>query len=284
MLSVTGRRGFTLAETMVTIVIMLVVAGAVYNLLFTTQRLTQAQARQVGLQSTLRSGSLIILNELRELSTLPGGGPAQNDVLRIAAASVTYRAMRGMGFICQAPTATSIRLARSGFSGHRDPQAGRDTAYVFVGASTGTDTGESWLPVAVTGVSTTGMCPGALGSGISLAIPSTERVASLEIGTPVRISELMELKLYQSEGKSWLGARSVSAGEAIQPVVGPLADGDGLVLDYFDGSGTSTTDPTSVKSVKITLRGVAESVGKTGGERLEQELVTQLTLRNAVRE
>jgi hypothetical protein len=104
-------------------------------------------------------------------------------------------------------------------------------------------------------------------------------------GTPVRIYEVMQLKLYRSEGKSWLGARSVSSGEAIQPVVGPLRDGDGFLLEYLSSGGVATTDRRSIQSIRLTLRGVADSSISQTGEmvRPQEELVTQVVLRNSIR-
>jgi prepilin-type N-terminal cleavage/methylation domain-containing protein len=273
---VSGRRGFTLVEIVIALVIMLLVAGALHNLLVATQRLTLSQSQQVSLQSNVRAGSLAVANELRELSAVPGGAPEQNDILRIAPTAVTYRAMRGVGFVCQAPSATEIRINQ--FSGHRDPQAGRDSAYVLVAADPATGA-SSWLPLAITRVSTGAVCPGSLGAGISLTVPHSSAVASLEVGTPVRITEIMELRLYRSEGHSWLGARSVSAGETIQPVVGPLVDGEGFGLEYLSRMGVLTSDPTSVASIKVRLRAVVE-VPRTGNR--EEELITRVALRNAL--
>ena len=53
------RRGFTLVEVLLALVIMGVVTGALYRLLNTNQRLALAQAEQVSLQSNVRTGSLI---------------------------------------------------------------------------------------------------------------------------------------------------------------------------------------------------------------------------------
>jgi hypothetical protein len=178
--------------------------------------------------------------------------------------------MRGVGFLCQPSTTTALRIARTGFTGHRDPQPGRDSLYVLVAG----DGAGTWRAVPIVGVSTAAECPG-MGPGISLAIPSTDAVAGLESGTPVRITEVMELRLYQSEGKSWLGARSVSAGEAIQPLVGPLADGNGFSLEFRNGSGDPTLDLTRIRGIRAVLRGSLE-----GGAAAEQQLSTSVTLRS----
>jgi prepilin-type N-terminal cleavage/methylation domain-containing protein len=284
MLMQADRQGLTLPELMVAAVLMLIVGGAAYQLLVTTQRLARAQVEQVSLQSNVRSGALVVTNELRELSTTVGGSSDQNDILSIAPGQITYRAMRGIGFICQGPSATQLRIGRLDFSGYRDPQATRDSAYVFVEGSAETGNDDAWVPLAITRVSSAAPCPGAAGPGITLTVPSAAFLTSLALGTPVRIYEVMQLKLYQSEGRSWLGARSVSGGEAIQPVVGPLADGDGFQLDYLDGRGAPTADLSAIKSIRFTVQGVsAEAVRSGGGEamRAQDGLTTQVGLRNA---
>jgi prepilin-type N-terminal cleavage/methylation domain-containing protein len=273
---VSEQRGFTLVEMIIALVTMLVVAGALHSLIVSTQRHTRAQSQRLSLQSNVRAGSLVVANELRELGAVAGGTPEQNDILGMGPSAITYRAMRGLGFVCRTPAAAEIHLRRNGFSGHRDPQAGRDSAYLLVPDTVG-GAGHSWLPLAITRVTTSGECPADQGAAISLSVPSPAAIAGLEAGTPVRIAETMELRLYRSERLSWLGARSVSAGEAIQPVVGPLAEEGGFGLQYLNGFGIATTDPTSIRSIRVTLRGIVE--GATGN--LEEQLTTEVSLRNA---
>jgi prepilin-type N-terminal cleavage/methylation domain-containing protein len=273
-LNVLERRGFSLVEIVLAVVIVLVVTAALHRLLLSTQRLTRKQLQQMALQSGVRAGSLVVANELRELSTRAGGTADENDILHISPSGIVYRAMRGTGFVCQAGVG-AVWIDRARFSGHRDPQAGRDTAYLFVSGDPENGLSESWLALAITGVANEA-CPGTV-PAVALTIPDLGVETGVDIGAPVRIAEVAELRLYQSGGKSWLGARSVSAGEAIQPVVGPLADAQGLRLEYLSGAGTPTTDVTGIKSVRITVRGQMEGLA-------DEELVTQVTLRNAFRQ
>jgi prepilin-type N-terminal cleavage/methylation domain-containing protein len=283
----TSRRGFTLVEIMIAMTLMLIVSGAAFKLLVTTQRLSRTQAERVSLQSNVRMGSLVVINDLRELGTVAAGTSDKNDILTATPNDITYRGMRGIGFICQAPTATQIRITRSGFSGYRDPQATRDGVYVFLDGNPDTETDDAWLPVAITDVSTASACPGTMGAGITLTTPNTATLVGLPVGTPVRFYEVMELKLHQSDGKSWLGARSISAGEAIQPVLGPLSDGNGLQLEYLDAAGLATADLTAIKSIRITIRGISDGAINAGVEgsltQVQDSLVTQVALRNAFR-
>jgi prepilin-type N-terminal cleavage/methylation domain-containing protein len=167
------RRGFTLAEILVAVTLMLIVSGAVYKLLVTTQRVSRDQAQRVNLQSNVRVSSLAVLNDLREIGTFTGGTGDRNDILSIAPSAISYRAMRGSGFICAAPTATEVRISRNTFSGYRDPQPGRDAFYVFLDGDPNTETDDVWLPVAIAAVSTAAACPGTVGNGITLSAPNT---------------------------------------------------------------------------------------------------------------
>ena len=278
-----NHRGFTLIELLIVLVIMLTVTASLFKVLNGTQRLSRAQAERVDLQSNVRTAALVVPTELRELNAVVGGNAWQNDILDRQLTSVRYRAMRGMGFICQA-TATQWRVPVSTWTGYRAPAgAPRDAAYLFVeGATIALD---SWLPVTTGAVSTT-TCPDGT-NAYAFVVPSIAVPAN---GTPVRIYEEMELSLYVVDGKSWLGARSVSAGEvAPQPLLGPLRTTDGLKFEYFDGAGATATANSNIKSVVLTVRGeTSQKVTAGGGSSatnsyVQDSLVTRVSLRNSFR-
>jgi prepilin-type N-terminal cleavage/methylation domain-containing protein len=290
-----NRRGFTLVEILVSLVIMLIVSGAIYKMLNSTQRLSRAQAERVSLQSSVRSGALVVPTELREISTYAGGGVLQNDVLITPAGGtdITYRAMRGIGFVCQA-TATEIRIARNslagswpGYSGYRDPAATRDGIYVFIDGDESVGGVDSWLQLPITGVTPGSTCGAA--SAIALTVPNTLALATLPLRTPIRIFEVMQLQLYVSGGKSWLGAKSVNTGEAFQPVLGPLTDANGLAFEYLNATGGTATTLDAIKSIRVTVRGITDQAinggsGSSGAmSSVQDTLVTQVVLRNAFR-
>jgi prepilin-type N-terminal cleavage/methylation domain-containing protein len=278
-------RGFTLVEIIVALAVTLVVAAAIYGVVTTTQRLSLAHAERVGLQANVRTASWVASAELHEVAALPGGTPAQNDVLVAQATGITYRAMRGIGFLCQSPvTPSELRLWLSTYSGYRDPAAGRDSALVFIEGDSLSAADDAWLPLAITNVVVGNSCPG--GAGITLATDDHPELVGLAANTPVRIYEIMELRLYQSGGKSWLGAHSLSAGEVIQPLLGPLVDGTGFTLDYLDDAASVTADRSAIKSLTVQVRGITEnpiSVGGGFGPRswVQDSLVARVTLRNS---
>lgn len=284
-------RGFTLVELLVAMVIMLIVTGSIYTLLNTTQRVSRAQAERVDLQSNVRTGAIVVPNELREINNVEGaliGGP-QVDILSATPTTLRYRAMRGIGYVCEAPAAGLVKILKSTWSGLRDPKAPRDAGYVFLeGADPNASIDDVWQPVAITVVATS-TCVAANDAWAFTISPAVGILTSVPVGTPVRLYEDMELSLYAEGGKSWLGARSVSGLEvAPQPVLGPLLDGTGLVFKYLDKTGTETALMSNVKSVRVTIHGITNHAIVKGGssgaaQQMDDSLVSEVLLRNAFR-
>ena len=118
-MTMTTRRGFTLVELMIGLILLLAVGAVTYQLLVNTQRVSRSQTQHIGMQDNGRSGALIIANELREAGydqltaaglaqlvtdgNLPGNALAagtNSDLRAIGPDSITYRAPRGLGFMC----------------------------------------------------------------------------------------------------------------------------------------------------------------------------------------
>jgi prepilin-type N-terminal cleavage/methylation domain-containing protein len=284
----TRRQGFTLIEILIALVVMGIVTASIYKLLNDNQRLSRAQAEQVGLQSNVRTGSLVVLNELRELNTVSGGAAAQNDIIDpLAVDAIRYRAARGLGFVCQAPSITEIRIRKNTYSGFRLP-ASTDHLYLFSeGASEDRSDDDTWVqvlgPLAVT------ENPAGCGAGIPgyvITFP-VALIPATPVRTPVRFYEIMELRLHVADGRSWLGANPVSAGGGVQPMLGPLTAGDGFRLEYLNSAGGTTTDKNAVRAIKVTVRGETDQAVRQNGAgaygRPRDSLVTQVLLRNSVR-
>lgn len=284
MLRARDRHGFTLIEIMIALGMMLIVSGAVYQALNSIQRLSRAQGQQVNVQSTVRSAALVLANEFRPLAAGLGLSGTESDLIAIAPTGATYRAERGFGVLCQAAGANRLRINRLSFSGHRDPQPGRDSVSVFFEGNPAASDDDVWIPAAIIAVGA-GSCAGGANPGIDLTVVAGTSLQGLPPGTPVRIHEVAELRLYRSEGRSWLGMRSVSSDETIQPLSGPLRDADGLRLDYLGAAGLPTSVRSDVRAIRLTLRGESEATANFGAQRgqpVSQELGTQVGLRNAI--
>ena len=223
------------------------------------------------------------------------GAPLADTDLRLALPGrVQYRAMRGFGVVCAAPTVAGLVLRRSLYAGLRDPAAG-DGLALFVEGDRTTGSDDAWVHATVTAVATGGCDDGSPGLAVALGWPTpalgTAAIALTTVGGPVRVFETMELQYYVSGGQSWLGMRSVSAGGTIQPLVGPLADSTagvrGLTFAYLDGNDVPTGALERVRSMTLTLRGVTEQrVYRSGGQTSAIDTVSmsaRVALRNALR-
>jgi len=283
------RGGFTLVELLIAIVMMTLVGGVVFVLLNSTQRVSTAQAERMLMQSSIRTGALVVPAELREIATNTSG---QTDLMDIAADSVTYRAARGLGFTC-AVTATQIKILNNGvlpFSGLRAISPGRDSLLLFVDNNPDSRTDDSWVRLPITSVATTtcGTQPAiAVNTPSFLGLLPGGLLSTVLVGGPVRTEEVMRLKSYAAGGEQWVGVASLSGGDAVQPILGPITAG-GFTLTYLDGTGAVTAIRDSVRMIQLQLIGVTErrvaAGGVTGANVLLQDtLVTRVMLRNAPR-
>ncbi len=283
------QRGFTLVELMIALILMTLVGTVIFKLLNSTQRVSTAQTERMILQSSIRTGALVVPSELRELSTSVGG---QTDLVDIAPDSITYRAARGVGFTC-AVTATQIKILNTTvlpFSALRAISPGRDSLLLYVERDPATAADDAWvrLPISSLATTTCGTEP-----AIAVNMPDfindlpDSQLVSVVVGGPVRTEEVMRLKSYAAGGQQWLGAASLSGGDAVQPILGPITPA-GLLLEYFTGDGTVTTTLSAVRVIRIRVIGLTERAVAQGGISganviLQDTLVTRVLLRNSPR-
>jgi hypothetical protein len=283
---------------MVALVLVLAVAAVTYALLVQNQRVSRSQVEHAGLQDNVRAGALVVANELREIgydsippdAGLAAGASVSPDLLVLQPGRLEYKAMRGIGFTCASPGPGQLRLRRATLIGLRHPEAGDSiTAHVEGDLVTGAD--DAWVHAGITAVGS-GVCDdGRPALALTVAFASASAPSRMVVGGPVRFFEVMELRYYQSGGKSWLGLRSVGAGGVIEPMLGPLADSTaaqrGLTFTYLDRNGAATTVPNEVREVAWTVKGVTDgAVRNAGASPLSRDsltLSTSVALRNTLR-
>jgi prepilin-type N-terminal cleavage/methylation domain-containing protein len=268
-------RGFTLVELMVALTLALAVGGVVHGQLLQGRRTARAQAERVAMQDNVRVAALVLSGELGALG----------DLLAIAPGAVTYLADRGGGLVCgvAAGSPAEIRVAASTWRGPRAPRP-TDSLVVFVEGDGSTGNDDAWVHLGIASVAST-TCPGGEAATVFRVVPPAPIgpaiISAITTGSPVRLAEVMQLRYYESGGKSWLGMRSVSTGEAITPLAGPLADSTaavrGLTLEYLDAAEREVSDPAAVRSVEISLLGVTDQ--PVHGRNLSRPLVDSLRLR-----
>jgi hypothetical protein len=263
--------GFTLVETIIALTLGAAVAGLVLDLLRSQLRLARLAGAEVEVQLTLHSAVTFLVREFRPL----GAGGGGSDLIALGASEVTYRGTRGFALAC-AVTPDGFQVRVGDRYGTRLPVPGRDSLLVFRAGDTALAGDDGWVALPLQGLRSEVGCGGTavwrLQVGWGAAGPSEAYLAPL----PLRVFEVVQLRAYRQEGLTWLGARSVSAGETIQPVFGPLA-ADGFHLTYFTAEGALTGTPAAVRSIGILVRAIG-SDASTG-----DSLSTRVLLRNAGR-
>lgn len=275
-------RGFTLVELLIAIIISGIVGASIISLLVRSQRLSRTQADRSVMQANIRAGMALISSELREINI----NATQSDITALSATSITYRGQRGLGFACDVATGW-IRIPRATFSGYRGPIAGTDALMLFVENDPDISIDDGWLARTITAVDAEACSDGSPGVKLTLGtnLPtSPDTLAMITIGSPVRTYELMEIGELVQGGETWLGARSISAGQAFQPVLGPLAAG-GVAFSYLTGAGTAGASALTVRAIQLTLTGITDNIvaagaGTSAWTRATDQLVTTVQLRN----
>jgi hypothetical protein len=158
---------------------------------------------------------------------------------------------------------------------------------VFVDNDVDIATDDGWTRRVITGVTSVACSAGGAGFelGFATAISAApDSLTMITIGSPVRTYEDMEIGALVQGGETWLAARSISAGQTFQPVLGPLAT-SGVRFEYLTAGGGAGATAMTARSVRLTLFGITDNVviagaGTNAGARAVDSLTTTVKLRN----
>jgi len=235
-----NRRGVALAEALVAAVLTAVLIGTALGSLSLLQKALARQVSRTTRSQTLRAAVQLTVAELHDLA--PGAG----DLVSLSPTGLVYRAVRATGLAC-GRDAAGLLVSTGSFRSLRAPVPGRDSIAVLAG------TGD-WVSVGLDGAPRAGLCPdGAPAIALPMLAVLPDPLAGVSWPSPLRITEQMELRAYQSGIDWWLGQRSVSSGETIQPALGPLAP-SGLTFSGFDSLGNPAAVLADVRQLRLVVR------------------------------
>ena len=272
------RHGFTLVEAVVATVLTALVGALLVSLLLRGQAVIVFERARMEVLRTLRTGALFASYEWSGFT--PGGG----DLITLGRSRLQYRGPRGLASACAA-RANAIIVRDNLRYGVRAWLAGRDSILVYAAGDSATGSPARWQPLPLTGVAA-GVCPdGAPGLTLQTIIdPALLPLRDVLAGTPVRLFEPMESRLYQSRGAWWLSLRSLTGGGSIQPALGPLT-ANGLEFRFLDLAGAPTSDRALVVGLTATFRASVRRPAGLGWRRRPvwstDSLVVELVSRNA---
>jgi prepilin-type N-terminal cleavage/methylation domain-containing protein len=216
------RRGFTLIEMLISLVVLGIVASMTVILLQRVALTTSRVTGGLGADRTTLSLRRFLEREL--------GDATQNDVAAAAPASFDLERSVGMAPVCLASGA-AIFYPDTAWHGARIPEAGRDVAWLLVDPLTA-----QWDSVAITAVGTD-RCPGDTAPATRIDLASSGAGAVV-----IRVMEPVELRAYQSGVADWLGLLPADHSSPVQPFAGPLIPGTTL-FELRSGALAATVRP-----------------------------------------
>ncbi len=308
-MSALNRRGLTLVELLVALVLLSIVSAALYRVLVSNQRIYQAQTQRIDMQQNIRAAAQILPADLRELDASEG------DISAASATSVTFRGMRWMGIICAAPVTGPLpavtnptlvfTVMNQKLMGERTPVIG-DSVLIRYEGDEGTSQDDAWVR-GVIAVMVAQNCPAGLpyngtaglrltvtASMLAAAAPpqlATPNVANaIYQGAPVRGFVPLTYSLYQPAGDTSWYVGLTRPGSAIQPIVGPVL-ANGLAFTFLNDTNNVVLNPAlandlvRVGSVQFTLRArtqqpVRNQTSAAGSANVIDSVTVRVALRN----
>ncbi|MGH7652922.1 MAG: PilW family protein [Gemmatimonadaceae bacterium] len=245
-----ARRGFSLVELLVALVIGLMVVTSVVQMMIAQGRGWRKQREVIDIRETAREALDILSWDLRQSAL------GQSSLSAISANSVTMRSPRGLGIICgKHATLPRYGLWKSGGDILASPD---DSALVYQIAR------GKWSPLKITAVGT----PAAMGVTscawpgarppdvvVEFAVGTKNDTAYIKVGAPFRNFKRVQYAEFQLNNRWWLG-RKIGSAPAYEQLTGPLVPpaSNGLAFVFYDTLGTVTANPAAVGSVGLTLR------------------------------
>lgn len=278
-----NRRGFTLAELMIAMVVTGIVGLALTRLLTSSQRVATTQVETALMQSMMRQGSNVLVSELQELGADTLGTA---DIIAMTDSTISYRSMGVVGMACYIST-TEVRLLRNQMYGSSGIVPNRDSMLLFVDDSITKSTDDRWIVLPIVAVNNASTCGTNAAVSITTVVLPTD-VAETVLEAPVRIYAPMQFGVVASGGQRFLGLQQLRpTTSAMQPLAGPVA-GQGVRFTYYDSTGAVTATRTRVRSIRIAVygrtdRAVRASPGAGAVAVDTDSLVTYVTLRNTPR-
>lgn len=285
-----SRRGLTLVELLITLVVLGVVGGALTTAIVRQQRINTRTAALIDTRNQGRIAVGALAQELRGLSSIGG------DIVAMSATSLEVRAPIGTGVVCAIDgvrTTITIPTERRLSGGHvltsfvdpSDlPRAG-DWVWLFDATNS---TATPWDSVQVSNAGTTkggaAACPSGAGNllptaadgafadynvGLQAALPA----GGVAVGSPVRFTRQVRYRFaLDADGQYYVYFAECPAGAcgADQPLSGPFraASADtsatGFRFRYYDVNGAETATRANVARIDIIARPISRDRVSSG--------------------
>jgi prepilin-type N-terminal cleavage/methylation domain-containing protein len=284
------RRGFSLVELLVVMVMLSIIGFAIVNTMVRQQRFFRGAGEVMNVRGQMRHAIDMLTSELRGISAAGGDVYAGT----MTSTSVEFRSNIGSSIACRIPVTTQIYLPPNSdlAAGHRLTFLGQRPLVgngVFILDNGATDAAEDdvWQLRKITAVAdAVNPCTGTSYTGVGdatktglLLTLNAALPASVVQGAIVRLVQRVRYGLYVAgDGRTYLGYCNSSDIDAtcnvLQPAAGPFRVGNaddaagtsGLNFYYYDENGAVTADRLLVARIDIAVRGISSNWVSRGGE------------------
>lgn len=250
-----NRRGLSLVELLTALTLTGWIGTLTAKILTGAAFVLRDRSERIGSEHGLRTTAALVRAALQPLGLDSLSGA---DLLNVASTGFSARTIRGSGTLCAAaPGALTARVQSEWWSAERDPVPGRDSLLV------GRIDTAGWRALALLSPPQSALCPDGTG-GMRLDVNAdSAALTGVGPGSPVRVFEGVEVRLYASGPDLWTGLRLIATTQAIQPFAGPMT-GAGLRLSYErrDGSPAGTGD--EVTGIGFQVSALTERAGGLG--------------------
>jgi type II secretory pathway pseudopilin PulG len=268
---VRSRTGFTMAETLVVLVLLAIVGGSLMNVLTKQQQFYNGTGDLIQMRTQMRQAEAVLSGDLRGVSSSGG------DITTMTDSSIDFNYTIGTSVVCASPNGgNGILIPQTGkltngntlTSWITTPSSGDQVVLFDEGDTTTKATDDAWRQYTVAVLSpNTGNCDPAFNSSSATTVGFSTNIKSTILdGAPVRFLRAAHYSLHKfSDGLWYLGYcnSTCSGGNAISPIAGPFRsyaasstpDTSGIRMTYYDSTGNVTATASQVARIDITIRG-----------------------------
>ena len=292
-----SRRGFTIVELLVALVLLGLVSAAIYRVLVNNQRLYMAQTQRIDLSQNIRAANTILSAEFRELDAFDG------DISAMASDSLVIRGMRWLSFICVPPVLNgnnagnqmTIRGNAVGtpmFFGSRFINETNDSLLIYLDGNQTTRQDDYYVSARLSATPGNQQCPAvgpiAAQPGTRIVfdgnfLPNTNVAGAITLGAPVRGFERVRYRIFRPSGDTLWYIGFWPAGQTgYTSLIGPVLP-NGLTFQYFNAAGVPTAVRTQVARIDVTVRARTQAQVRAGGSAPRRAMVDSVTFSVALR-
>jgi hypothetical protein len=263
------------------------VAGIIYGIMISSQRLQRTASARMDSQQTARTAALFLTQAMRELDAY------SEDLLAATDTSLTYRAMRWTGMTCTPLSGDlTVGIRRTQLWGASAPTVDTDSVLVYLERDPNTRNDDIWVIGELSGTpgSPTTCTDGTPAFAVSFRVRGSDGgnsavTAGFRAGAPIRGFQHEQVTNITQDGQRWLGRRTMAKNgtwSGWEALVGPLVATNGLRFVMRDTTSTVTTAVGSAASVEFVIRSLSRETGWFGGTnaRLADSIITRVAIRN----